>query len=84
LLKAGRYSCAYYISGYAVECALKALLARQTKQDDFPPKDANRYYTHALDKLLEFAGLTKAIEDESRKDTIFKLNWNNVKDWSED
>ena len=30
LLNAGRWAAAYYLSGYAVECALKARIARQT------------------------------------------------------
>ena len=45
LLKAGRYACAYYISGYAIECALKACIARKTNQDDFPPRDVRRGIT---------------------------------------
>jgi hypothetical protein len=44
LLKAGRYGCAYYISGYAIECALKARIAKKTKQDELPPKEAAKFY----------------------------------------
>jgi HEPN domain-containing protein len=83
LLKAGRYACAYYVSGYAVECALKACIARQTKQDDFPPKDAARYYVHDIPKLLDIAGLGSAFKEAS-KDPTFRANWAVVKDWSEE
>jgi HEPN domain-containing protein len=38
LLNAGRWSGAYYVSGYAVECALKACIAKQTNLHDFPDK----------------------------------------------
>ena len=84
LLKAGRFACAYYISGYAIECALKACVARQTKQDDFPPKDAARLYTHDLPKLLDSAGLGMAFEQETGQDRIFKQNWSVVRDWTEE
>jgi HEPN domain-containing protein len=80
LLKPGRFACAYYISGYAIECALKACVARQTKQDDFPPKDAARLYTHDLPKLLDSAGLGWAFEQEAGQDPIFEKNWTTVKE----
>lgn len=37
LLDAGLPDGAYYLAGYAVECALKACISRQTRQHDFPP-----------------------------------------------
>jgi HEPN domain-containing protein len=84
LLNSGRYACAYYISGYAIECALKACIARQTKQDEFPPKDAAKYYVHDIPRLLEIAGLGEAFSEEAKLDPIFGENWAVVKDWSED
>ena len=38
LFAAGEYSGAYYLAGYAVECALKACFAKNVKQYDFPEK----------------------------------------------
>jgi HEPN domain-containing protein len=84
LLNAGRFAGAYYISGYAVECALKACIAKKTRQDDFPPKDASKYYVHDLAKLLDIAGLGLVFADEASKDPIFRANWAVVKDWSEE
>jgi HEPN domain-containing protein len=83
LLKAGRHGCAYYIAGYAIECALKACIARMTQQDEFPPRDAVKYYVHDLPKLLHGAGLELEFEEEAAKDAAFSANWNVVKDWSE-
>lgn len=83
LLKAGRYGCAYYISGYAIECALKACIARKTRQDDFPPKDAAKYYVHDLSRLMDFTGLEVAFEQEVQHDPAFRANWAVVKDWNE-
>jgi HEPN domain-containing protein len=34
LLNAGRYAGSYYVSGYAIECALKACIARRTRQEN--------------------------------------------------
>jgi len=84
LLKAGRYACAYYISGYAVECALKACIARKMNQDEFPPKDAAKYYVHDIPKLLDIAGLGSAFAKEVSQDAAFRANWAVVKDWSEE
>lgn len=36
LLDLGHWPGAYYLAGYAVECALKACIAKLTKADDFP------------------------------------------------
>ncbi len=84
LLKAGRYACAYYVCGYAVECALKACIARKTKQDEFPPRDAAKYYVHDIPKLLDIAGLGSEFAKEASQDPAFRANWAVVKDWSEE
>lgn len=83
LLKAGRYAGAYYIAGYAIECALKACIAGRTKQDEFPPKEAAKYYVHDLAKLLDIAGLGSAFAQEA-EDPAFRANWAAVKDWTEE
>jgi len=46
------YEGAYYLSGYSVECALKACIAKKTQAHDFPPQDARTFYTHDLDILF--------------------------------
>lgn len=84
LLYAGRYAGAYYVSGYVVECALKACIAAKTRQDEFPPKDAARYYIHDLPKLLAIAGLEQEFTEEATNDPEFRENWSFVKDWSEE
>jgi HEPN domain-containing protein len=86
LLNGGRWSGAYYISGYAIECALKACIARQTNLHDFPDKVvAQKSYTHDLLDLLDLAGLKLQL----RLDTTpaarpaLGINWYLVKDWNE-
>jgi HEPN domain-containing protein len=84
LFAASRYSAAYYLSGYSLECALKACIARQTKQDDFPPRDAGQYYIHDLSKLLKRAGLDTKLAKETDQNPKFEANWALAKDWSEE
>ena len=81
LLQAQRYSGAYYVAGYAIECALKACIARQTRQDDFPPRDAQRHYTHDVTKLRDGAGLA---QDHTEQPPALQANWAVVKDWTEE
>ena len=63
LLLAGRFSGAYYLAGYSVECALKAVIAKKTQQYDFPDKQhVIKAHTHNLQTLVEQAGM-----DDERK-----------------
>jgi hypothetical protein len=40
---------AYYIAGYAIECALKARIAAQFRENEISDKNlVNRIYTHDL------------------------------------
>ncbi|KAB8041667.1 HEPN domain-containing protein [Janthinobacterium aquaticum] len=84
LLDQGLYQGAYYLVGYAVECALKAVIAKETKQYDFPDKAfAVRCFTHDLTDLVGVAGLKQRLKEREDADEEFKLNWAVVKDWSE-
>ncbi len=84
LFTAGRYAGAYYVSGYAIECALKARIARKTEKGDFPTRHAPKYYTHNLEDLMKSAGLVPEFEEEKKKDSAFEVNWAIVKDWTEE
>jgi HEPN domain-containing protein len=85
LLDSGHYDGAYYLAGYAVECSLKACIAKQTKEYDFPDKKTvERSYSHDFEQLLKVAGLEKSLRDETKLDTTLEVNWAIVKDWSED
>lgn len=84
LLLAGRWAAAYYLLGYAVECALKACAARQFHENEVPDKTVvNDFYTHRLDKLLGISGVKKGLEDKAGAEAAFQINWNTVRDWSE-
>jgi HEPN domain-containing protein len=84
LLGAGCWEGAYYLGGYAVECLLKACIARKTERHDFPDKDrTNQSYTHDLEKLLHLAGLGGALKEAERRDPQLELGWQIVGEWSE-
>ena len=56
LLTNRQYSGAYYLSGYVIECALKACIAKQTHEFEFPDKKTVMdSYTHDLEKLVKIA-----------------------------
>ena len=82
LLRHGRYAGAYYLAGYAVECALKACIAKQTRRHDFPDKNAvTKTHTHDLSELVRLAGLKSTLDKKAASDKAFELNWGLVKDW---
>jgi HEPN domain-containing protein len=84
LLSAGHSSGAYYLGGYAVECALKACIAKMTARYDFPDKNrANNSYTHDLTSLLKTANLDKTLDSYAKTNPDFDANWKVVKEWSE-
>jgi HEPN domain-containing protein len=84
LFENGHYAGGYYLIGYAVECALKACISKQTQEHDFPLKGSDRLYTHDLNNLLKFSGLSEEHRKNSDANPDFKLNWAIVKDWKED
>jgi len=84
LLTANCYHGAYYLAGYALECTLKACIAKQVKAFDFPSKQlTNDSYTHDLTTLLSTAGLKHELSKQENQDSNFKLNWAVVNKWSE-
>jgi HEPN domain-containing protein len=84
LLRNGKYEGCYYLCGYAVECALKACIAKMTRRYDFPDKAVLQgAYTHDLTLLLKIAKLEAARETASKRDGDFEVNWYIVKEWSQ-
>jgi hypothetical protein len=76
---------AYYLLGYAVECAFKACIAKQTKQYDFPPdrRAIEAIYQHDPNKLLSASGLALEHQRAVQANTAFAENWKIVQVWSE-
>ena len=84
LLNKKYYDGAYYLAGYAVECALKSCIAKKTKRYDFPDKRiVNDSYTHDLNQLIKVSGLQRELDLEMQRDGDFEVKWAIVKDWNE-
>lgn len=84
LLAAQRWSAAYYLAGYVVECALKACVAKQVNQHDFPDKNfAIRVFTHNSADLLRAIGLLTILDTDRTTPgrEAFNINWEIVKMW---
>lgn len=83
LLEYESYEGAYYLVGYAIECAIKACIAKQVRQYDFPNKElAQKSHQHKLTDLLGVAGLKQKLSEKEQSDFNFQLNWAVVKDWT--
>lgn len=84
-LAARHWSAAYYIAGYAVECALKACIAKLMKSEEFPDKKfADKCWTHNLAQLLDLAGLKDDLDAAMQADRDLSQNWDTVKEWTEE
>ena len=84
LLKGGHSDGAYYLAGYAVECGLKACIAKGIERYEFPDKKkVDASHTHNLRELIRVANLEKARLDEASRDPAFRDNWDVVQAWSE-
>jgi len=75
---------AYYLLGYAVECALKSCISKQFKEHDFPDlQTVKDSYTHNLNKLLVTAGLKQQLHTDGQTNPQLQSNWMLVTNWSE-
>jgi HEPN domain-containing protein len=75
---------AYYLAGYAVECALKAYLAKRTERHEFPDREqVQKQHTHNLDALFAIAELDEERDTLTDVDPKFDDNWEAVRLWNE-
>ena len=84
LLQWGHSSGAYYLAGYAVECALKACIAKLSQKHDFPDRDrVNKSYSHKLSDLMAVAGLDTQLNGDMQSNPKLAANWAFARNWSE-
>lgn len=75
---------AYYLAGYAIECALKAIIAGQFRANEIPDRSlVNDVYSHDLTKLLRLAGLEAQLNAACRADSDLERRWSIIKNWNE-
>lgn len=84
LFTAGFPEGAYYLAGYAVECGLKACIAKRTREHDFPDKKlVNDSHTHNLKSLLQLAELKAELDAVIEADPAMESILDKVQEWSE-
>ena len=86
LLVARRWSGAYYLAGYAVECGLKSCVLAHIERTGIIFEDrkyAEKCWTHDLKELLLLTGLKGAFDNDAAADVGLFNNWDVVKDWTE-
>lgn len=83
LLDRGYYSGAYYLLGYAVECALKACVAKGVREYDFPDlRRVRNSHSHDLQQLVKEAGLEAALQNEAQNNPSFAQKWLLTQQWN--
>jgi hypothetical protein len=85
LFEAAEFSGAYYLAGYAVECALKACFAKSVKRFDFPDKDgAGKIFTHKFRDLAKLANLNDELRIAAQANPRFSGSWVLACNWTEE
>lgn len=86
LLAAGRWSAAYYLGGYAVECGLKSCILAYVERTGVIFTDrrfGERCWTHSIEDLVKLADLEVARGLDIAANANLRNNWQIVTDWSE-
>jgi HEPN domain-containing protein len=87
LLKVRRWSAAYYLAGYAVECGLKACVVAYLKRHIEvifrERRFSERCWTHDFEELLRLAQLMAQRDADAAANPPLQFNWQVVKNWSE-
>ena len=79
-----RFSGAYYLAGYAIECALKAVIAQSFRAAVIPEKRyVDRIFTHDLKALLELSGLRQSFEIDAKGSANLRSAWAIATAWNE-
>ncbi|WP_158793477.1 HEPN domain-containing protein [Granulicella sp. L60] len=85
LFAAGEYSGAYYLAGYAVECALKACFAKGIRRHDFPDKNrTGKVFIHKLRELAQLANVDADLAVATKFNTKLDGNWLLACNWTEE
>ena len=86
LLAAGKWSGAYYLAGYALECALKSCVLAYIERTGVIFEDkkyAEKCWTHDLRELVKQAGLLNEQGKAIASNRNLGSNWDTAKDWTE-
>ena len=82
------YDAAYYLSGYAIEFALKAVICRRLNVEIFDSSQVSKriaspFQIHELPILVVFSGLQVELSNKKNLDADFDAAWSLVSQWNE-
>lgn len=89
LIRAGRWSAAYYLAGYALELGPKSCVLHHIElnglifSDKSYLSDLSKCWTHDLPALMKLAGFTSEFGLACQADPILDGYWGVAKDWRE-
>lgn len=86
LLTMGRFSGAYYLAGYALECGLKSCILAYVEISGaifLDRKYSEKCWTHSLGDLLALAGLEKEFGQATAVNLKLENNWDTASIWTE-
>lgn len=86
LLSASRWSGAYYLVGYSLECALKSCVLAYVDRTGIIFQDkrySEKCWTHDLRELVRHAGLSLELDTALNGDPSFARNWVTATRWTE-
>src|SRR5947209_4405415 len=87
LLAAGRWSAAYYLAGYAVECGLKACIVKRVAAEPevvfAERRFSDKIWSHGFKELAEQAGILADLDAERMASSAVGNNWTIVLNWNE-
>jgi HEPN domain-containing protein len=84
LLKENCFAGAYYLAGYSVELALKAVICKKFKRETIPDKNfVQSLYTHKLDDLMTKSELKFKFDEDKKANSQLDTYWTVVTKWNE-
>ena len=86
LLAGAKWSGAYYLAGYSLECGLKSCVLAYIERTGIIFEDkkySEKCWTHNIEDLLGLAGLAVERDRAVGANVAFSQNWAVAKDWSE-
>lgn len=87
LLAANRWSAAYYLAGYALECALKSCILYRVERTGIIFEDkkfVEKCWTHELEILVVQADLKSELGISISSNPQLGINWSIAVDWTVD
>jgi HEPN domain-containing protein len=86
LIANGMWDGAYYLSGYAVECGLKACIMAFVERSGIIFEDkkySEKCWTHDLKVLVNLADLAMMLDVDCATDLALDSNWEKTTNWNE-